>query len=136
LTPTLTPTLTSTPCGGTYTGFDIDFNGLVNPLEDGVLILRYLFTFTGPALTANALGAGAQRTDPAAIVGYLDCVRPAILDPGGAGDVQPLEAGLLLLRYFFGFRDGALIANAVDIGDCTRCTADEIEAYIEAILPP
>ncbi len=128
--------MTSTPCGGTFTGYDIDFNGgAIDPLTDGLLILRYLFGFTGPTLTGNALGGGATRTDPAAIVAYLDCVRPTILDPDGTGDSQPLEDGLLLLRYFFGFRDSVLISNAVDTDDCTRCTADEIEAYIEATLP-
>ena len=55
-----------------------------------------------------------MRTDPAAIVAYLDCVRPTILDPDGTSDSQPLTDGLLLLRYFFGFRDGVLILNALD----------------------
>jgi outer membrane biosynthesis protein TonB len=134
-TPTPTPTLTSTPCGGTFTGYDIDFNNVVgDPLTDGLLILRYLFGFTGTTLTANALGGGATRTDPAAIVAYLDCVRADILDPDGTGDSQPLEDGLILLRYFFGFRGAVLILNAVDTEDCTRCTAEEIENYIEAVL--
>jgi hypothetical protein len=126
--------VTSTPCGGTYTGYDIDFNGSVEPLTDGLLILRYLFGFTGSSLTLGALGQNAQRTDPAAIIAYLDCVRPDILDPDGSGVAEPLTDGLLLLRYFFEFRDAVLIASAVDTDNCVRCLADEIEAYIEAIL--
>ena len=85
--------------------------------------MRYLFGFTGPALTDDALGTGAMRTDPDAIVAYLDCVRPNILDPDGSG-AKPLVGGLILLRYFFGFRGGVLIVNAVDAEDCTRCTGD------------
>jgi hypothetical protein len=128
--------VTTTPCGGTYTGYDVDFDGTVQPLTDGVLILRYLFGFTGSSLTIGALGNGAQRTDPAAIIAYLDCVRASILDPDGSGIADPLTDGLLLLRYFFEFRDDILIVNAVDTENCMRCTADLIEAYIEARLSP
>ena len=134
LTPT--PTLTSTPCGETYTGYDIDFNGVAgDPLSDGILIIRYLFKFTGPPLVDHALGDGATRTDPDAIKAYLDCVGPSILDPDGSGS-RPLVGGLILIRYFFKFRDGVLIADALDEDNCTRCTGELIEAYIEAILPP
>jgi hypothetical protein len=98
-------------------------------------MLRYAFGFTGTTLTNSALGGGAQRSDPAAIVAYLDCVRPTILDPDGDGETDPLTDTLLLLRYFFGFRGSVLIAAAVDTDNCTRCTAGEIEAYIDSFLP-
>lgn len=127
-TPSLTPTASSTPeCGASR--YDADLDGIVAALSDGLLILRYLFEFTGSAMTQGALGAGAMRTDPAAIIAHLDCVRSSLLDPDGDGLAMALTDGLLLLRYFFGFRGAALIAGAVG-EDCTRCDAALIEMYI------
>jgi hypothetical protein len=132
-TPSLTPTASSTPeCGAS--GYDVDLNLGVAPLSDGLLVLRYLFQFSGTSLTQGALGNGAMRTNPAEIVEHLDCIRLGMLDPDGDLDFEPLTDGLLLLRYFFGFRDAALVAGAVDLAECDRCEADEIEAYIAAGL--
>ena len=55
------------------------------------------------------------------------------IDIDGNGVADPLADGLLFLRYLFGFRGATLIAGAV-AGDCTRCTAAEIEAFIDGIL--
>jgi hypothetical protein len=54
------------------------------------------------------------------------------MDIDGNGTVEPLEDGVLFLRYSFGFRDDVLIDDAVG-GGCTRCTAPEIEIYIEGL---
>ena len=101
------------------------------PLTDGLLLLRYQFGFTGSALTQSALGPGATR-DAAEIIAFLQSCG-ADLDIDGDGTVQPLTDGLLFLRYLFGFHDGTLIAGAVG-EDCTRCTATEIESYIDSLL--
>jgi hypothetical protein len=53
---------------------------------------------------------------------------------GVRGAVDPLTDGLLFLRYLFGFRGGILTAGAV-AGNCTRCTAAQIEAFIDGLLP-
>ena len=57
-------------------------------------------------------------------------------DIDGDGEQLPLTDGLLLLRYLFGFTGDTLTNGAVDITDCTRCTAPAIEAYIESLLEP
>jgi|TARA_B110000967_G_C18809267_1_gene522704 hypothetical protein len=44
-----------------------------------------------------------------------------------------LTAGLLLIRYLFGFEGDALIAGAIG-RDATRKDAASVEAYIEARL--
>jgi hypothetical protein len=80
------------------------------------------------------LGPGAQRTNPAAIDAHLDCIRATMLDPDGDGESEALTDGLLLLRYFFGFRGAPLINGVIDSNECTRCTAPSIEAYIAAGL--
>jgi hypothetical protein len=56
----------------------------------------------------------------------------ATIDVDGNGKVEPLTDTLLMLRYVFGFRGGALITGAVGTG-CTRCTAPDIEAYIDSL---
>jgi hypothetical protein len=111
---------------------DIDLDGFVLPLTDGLLFVRWRFGFTGPALTTGVLGQNPQR-DAAEIVGYLDgCGN--VLDLDEDGFVLPLTDGLLFLRYLFGFRDAALITGAVTMPGCMRCTADEIEDYIATLL--
>ena len=51
--------------------FDIDGNGDVNALSDGLLILRYLFGLRGTALIAGAVGPLAQRTSTFSIEEYI-----------------------------------------------------------------
>jgi hypothetical protein len=50
---------------------DIDGNGTTEPLTDGLLVLRYLFGFSGTALTSGAVGPGCTRCTPAAVLAYL-----------------------------------------------------------------
>ncbi|MBP8297686.1 MAG: hypothetical protein KAX84_16355, partial [Burkholderiales bacterium] len=113
--------------------FDVDDNGAYDALTDGLLALRYLFGWTGSALTVGALGDGAFRTDPGAIVNYLDDIRPA-LDVDGNGEVDALTDGVMLLRYLFGLRGAPLIAEAL-APDATRTTTPDIEPYIQSLLP-
>jgi hypothetical protein len=61
-------------------------------------------------------------------------VVPA-LDVDGDGTAEPLTDGLLVLRHLFGFQGASLIAGAVDVVECTRCTAPSIEQYLTAIAP-
>jgi hypothetical protein len=55
--------------------FDIDGNNKIDALTDGVLVVRYLFGFTGTTLTNNAIGDNASRT-PSEIASYLQDVFP------------------------------------------------------------
>jgi hypothetical protein len=110
----------------------VDLDDVVKPLSDGLVVLRCLFGLNGPALVSGALGDGATPTGPDEIAGYLGCVRAAILDVDQSGSAAALSDGLLLMGYFFGFRDDALASSIPS--DCELCTADEIEAFIEAVL--
>jgi hypothetical protein len=53
---------------------------------------------------------------------------PKTFDLDGNGATDALTDGLLFLRYLFGFRGGALIADALS-GNCTRCIASLVESY-------
>jgi hypothetical protein len=56
----------------------------------------------------------------------------ATIDVDGNGVVDALTDTLLMLRYVFGFRGNTLITGAVG-GGCTRCSAPDIEAYIDTL---
>ena len=50
---------------------DVDGNGMLEPLTDGLLVVRFLFGFTGPTLTNGAVGPNCTRCDSTTIVPYL-----------------------------------------------------------------
>jgi kumamolisin len=115
------------------TKIDIDGNGRVDALSDGLLIQRWLSALTGTALTNVAIGTGATRITPADISAYLNALRP-MLDVDGNGQFDAATDGLLIVRYLFGLRGDALIAGAVASGAPRNSSAD-IEAYIGGLLP-
>ena len=51
--------------------FDVDGNGVVDPLTDTLLALRYVFGFRGATLITGAVGAGCTRCDAPSIEAYL-----------------------------------------------------------------
>jgi len=50
---------------------DIDGDGQSKALTDGLLLIRYLFGFSGDSLTAGAIGEGAERTTAEEIQAYI-----------------------------------------------------------------
>jgi hypothetical protein len=55
---------------------DIDGNGAVDALTDGLMLLRALFGLSGDGVTAGAVGDGATRTSAADIEAYIDSMSP------------------------------------------------------------
>ena len=55
---------------------DVDGNGSVDALTDGLLLLRYLFELDGDALTTDVIGGGAIRTDSSGLEAYMSAVMP------------------------------------------------------------
>ena len=58
---------------------------------------------------------------------------PSLLDVDGNGSFEPLEDGIIILRFGFEFTGATLIDDAVGDG-CTRCDAPSIEAYLRNML--
>ena len=113
----------------TLATFDADGNGSLTALTDGLLILRYLFGFTGSILSSSAVGPGCTRCDGTSIAAHLDSIKAELDVDGNGGTPGPLTDGLLILRYMFGFTGTTLTNGAVGNG-CTRCTAATIEPYL------
>ncbi|MDG0968316.1 MAG: family 16 glycosylhydrolase [Porticoccaceae bacterium] len=55
---------------------DIDLDGEVNALTDGLLLIRYLFGLDGETLTENVLGENAVRTASADLASYISSLLP------------------------------------------------------------
>jgi hypothetical protein len=108
---------------------DIDGNGALGALTDGLLYLRYRFSLTGTALTAGAVGVGCTRCDGATIVAYLNGLGTT-LDVDGNGGFSALTDGLLVVRFLFNLSGTALTNGVVGAG-CTRCDAAAIVPYLQ-----
>ena len=107
--------------------YDVDADGVVGPLTDGLIMLRRLFGFNGATLTAGVLGSECTRCEADGIEEFMGTFSDYDID--GNGVSEPLTDGLLLLRYLFGFRGNVLISGAIG-DDCSNCDAPEVEAHI------
>ena len=50
---------------------DIDGDGDSKPLTDGLLLIRYLFGFSGDSLISGAIGSGAERDTAEEVEAYI-----------------------------------------------------------------
>ena len=130
VTATTTPTPTPSPTGAAAI-LDVDGNNLLEPLTDGLLILRRKFGLSGDTLIEDAVGSGCTRCTAAAIESYIDGLGMT-LDIDANGATQALTDGLLALRFLFSFTGETLTSNAVGSG-CVRCDASSIEPYLETL---
>ncbi len=72
----LAPSEISAYLSGAALELDIDGNGKSEALTDGLLLIRYLFGFTGDALINGALAADATRTTSSEIEAYVAARKP------------------------------------------------------------
>ena len=101
---------------------------MVLPGTDGVLILRWFFSFTGEKLVEDALGEDCERCSPELIAGYLASLAGQ-LDVDGDGAELALRDALMIQRWLLGFTDDALIAGA-----CDNCDPTEIETFLTGLM--
>ena len=107
---------------------DLDGNGSIDALTDGLMIIRALFGLTGASVTNGAVGAAATRTTWAQIQPMLNL--PA-LDVDGNGTTDALTDGLLMLRAMFGLTGTGATAGVVGAG-ATRANWTAIRGYLNA----
>jgi hypothetical protein len=112
--------------------FDLDSDGQVLALTDGLLLIRYLFGFEDKALVKGAVGSEAERTSGRAIYDFIEINQEA-LDVDLDGKAGPLTDGLLVIRYLFGFSGESLTAQAVG-ENAGRSAAKDIVAELEGAI--
>ena len=110
---------------------DVDDDGKTTALTDGLLVIRYLFGFSGDSLTASATSPDANRSSAEDIEAYL-VQNEGLLDVDGDGSANALSDGLLIIRDLFGFSGDSLITGAVSDG-ATRDTSSSVVDYIKSI---
>ena len=77
--------------------YDVDGDGEVKALTDGLLVIRHQFGFTGASVINGSLGQGAVRTSGDDVAQYIAANYQAF-DLDGDGEHGALTDGLLLLR--------------------------------------
>ena len=63
-------------CSGCYSVFDIDGDGQVGALTDGLLLIRYFFGFTGEALINGAVSSDGSRQAAEEIEAHIERYMP------------------------------------------------------------
>lgn len=119
--------------GGTIPigSLDIDGNGQYDGLTDGLLVLRYMFGFTGEQLIDGSLAADALYNSANLIEVRLEGLGDRI-DIDGDSQINALTDGLLILRYLLDYHEASLIDNALS-EDAQRVDPAAIEAYLESL---
>jgi hypothetical protein len=130
--PTATPTATATPTV-VLAKLDIDGDGEVDALTDGVLALRWLFRFTGDALIEGDVDKVRCTFCSAAQIEARLAIVNEHLDIDGDLERRPLTDGVLLLRWLLDMHGDALISGA--LGEhCERCTAEDLERHLAGLM--
>ena len=107
---------------------DIDGNGELDALTDGLVILRDMFGLSGSQLIQGAIGDDAIYTDSDDIEARISSLGDN-LDIDQDGSVDALSDGLIILRYLFGLTDEPLTAGVVS-DDALRSSSADIEEYL------
>lgn len=119
-----------------FWSLDIDGDGEVNALTDGILIIRYLLGFSsgGATWVDGAIGSGASRASAGQIEEYIQTGYD-LLDIDGNSEVNALTDGILIIRYLLGFSSGGdtWVDGAIGSG-ASRNTAEDIELYLTILI--
>jgi len=89
---------------------DLDGNQIVDPLTDGVLLVRAITGLTGTAVTNGAVGPNASRTT---WMQMQPLFHANVLDVDGDGQTLPQTDGLMIMRAMFGLTGNAVTNNAL-----------------------
>ena len=112
---------------------DIDGNGEVKALEDGIIAIRYMFgNFEGDSLIDGAIAPDATRSLEE-IRDYLQQGMDDLsLDIDGNGEVKALEDGIMAIRYMFGNFEGNTLIDGAIASDATH-DLTQIQSNLEQL---
>ena len=117
---------------------DVDGDGQVSALGDGLMIIRKLFgtAFAGDALTSQAINLSRATRSTAEIHSFIQQgIDQGELDVDGDGITTALGDGLMIIRSLFGlaFSGEALIENALNPkSDLAQLAPDEAAEMIRS----
>ena len=111
--------------------YDIDGNSLIDQ-NDTMMVIRYLFQFSGSSIIANVVfSSDAIRTSPESITAHLNSLRAVgAFDIDGDGVSDALSDGIILNRYYLGFRRIKIVGDGVVNPVGLRTTDQDIIRYI------
>jgi len=109
--------------------FDVDDNGQLDALTDGLMIIRAGLGLTGPALTQGTIGPNANRTNPTAVLDFINANKLTGYDLDGNGTFDAVTDGLMILRYLFRFDGAAVVTGAVG-SSATRTDWNAVNAFL------
>ena len=108
---------------------DLDGNGEIDALTDGMMLIRILSGLTGDAVTKNAIGDNASRTTWAQI---QPLIVLSLLDVDDNGSTEAQTDGLMILRASFGLTGNAVTDNALGSGTPNRNNWGAIRTYLNS----
>lgn len=115
--------------------FDVDGNGVVDALTDGIQVIRYMFDLIDEEDMSQAedIGPNATRTTSLEIYDYIATGdNGSCLDVDRDDIVNAQSDGLMILRYMFNLKE-ILTENA--LAEDNNKTAADIIPYIEQYMP-
>ena len=131
---------------GTYSPYDLDQDGIVDALTDGLMLLRYLFGLDADVVTIGAIGNEATRTAEE-VQDYIKWIKAhpesdvaKAFDVDNSGNLDALTDGIILLRTFFGLSTNAAVDGAIAVPEneegikVPTATAQEVANNIEKSL--
>ncbi len=131
------------PLTGQSFNLDVDGDGKVTALGDGLMIIRKLIgpAFANDALTNNARSADATRSSDEIHQYLQEAIDNETLDVDRDGRTTALGDGLMLIRQLIGpaFAGDALTNNAMSADSPyfgQDNAADQVAANIDALKPP
>ncbi len=98
--------------------------------SDGAMIMRFLRGLTGDAISGAGIPPDALVNATGIAKGVAH--RKPLFDVDGNGVVDAATDGMLMLRYIAGFRDAALVANAIG-PQATRATSATVQLYLDLL---
>ena len=110
---------------------DLDGDGEVRALTDGLMVLRHLFGFSEDRVVSQAVSDHASRTSPSEIVDEIFKLS-TLLDIDEDDTLGALTDGLVIIRYLFGYSGETLIKGAI-AGEGRRRTASAVTGKLDAL---
>lgn len=110
---------------------DLDGDGSVSALTDGLMLVRILRGATGSAITAGVMGTGPlARPTSAAIAAFVQAMRDSMaLDVDGNGVVELADA-LIIQRAMLGMNGESVLNGAGQTGSPARSTWLAVRDYL------